>query len=230
MSEPDSNEHRQLIRGLTFTSTTALVIGSIIGTGVFFKASTMTQQVGSPALVLAAWAAAGILSLAGALTYAELGGLLPQAGGEYVYLRTAYGDAPAFLYGWMRFFVASGGISALAVGFVTFLSGIVPLNLVWIERVFHPFGSEFHWKFGIREVIAVSVILLFGAMNCFGVAFGGRVQTILTTAKVLGIVIIVVGAFFLSRTSSLAHFAAPPHTAAWPGFTEIGRASCRERV
>lgn len=224
MTAQDSKERRQLIRGLSFTSTIALVIGGIIGTGVFFKASTMTQQVGSPVLVLAAWAAAGILSLAGALTYAELGGLLPQAGGEYVYLRTAYGDAPAFLYGWMRFFVASGGISALAVGFVTFLSAIVPLNFVWIERVFHPLGSEFHWRFGIREVIAVSVILLFGALNCFHVAFGGRVQTILTTAKVLGIAIIVAGAFFLSRGSSLAHFTAPPHTAAWPGFQAFGAA------
>src|ERR1044071_919414 len=102
----------QLVRGLTFTSSTALVIGSIIGTGVFFKAAIMSQQVGSPALVLLAWLVAGLLSLSGALTYAELGAMLPHAGGEYLYVRTAYGNMAGFLNGWMRFVVGSAGISA----------------------------------------------------------------------------------------------------------------------
>src|SRR5271166_1743872 len=91
-----------LVRGLSLTSTTSLVMGAMIGTGVFFKAAIMVQQVRSPLLVLAAWAVAGVLSLAGALTYAELGAMLPHAGGEYVYVRTAYGDAAGFLNGWMR--------------------------------------------------------------------------------------------------------------------------------
>ena len=75
-------EKSQLIRGLTLTDTTALVIGTVIGTGVFIKTAVMAQSVGSPGLVLAAWVAAGLLSLAGALTYAELGAMLPQAGGS----------------------------------------------------------------------------------------------------------------------------------------------------
>ncbi|MGH8186673.1 MAG: amino acid permease [Steroidobacteraceae bacterium] len=102
-------EELQPRRGLTLTDAVALVIGTVIGTGVFLKAAVMAQDVSTPALVLAAWVAAGALSLAGALTYAELGGLFPQAGGEYVYLREAYGDGPAFLFGWMRFTVASTG-------------------------------------------------------------------------------------------------------------------------
>src|SRR3954463_9487155 len=92
----------QLVRGLTLSDTTALVVGTIIGTGVFLKTAKMAQAVGSPQLVLLAWLAAGILSLAGALTYAELGAMLPKAGGEYVFLRAAYGDLVAFLFGWMR--------------------------------------------------------------------------------------------------------------------------------
>jgi basic amino acid/polyamine antiporter, APA family len=103
----------QLIRGLTLTDTTALVIGTVIGTGVFLKAAPMSQAVGTPMLVLAAWVAAGLLSLAGALTYAELGAMMPEAGGEYVYLRKSYGEASAFLFGWQRFIVAgSASISA----------------------------------------------------------------------------------------------------------------------
>src|SRR5437016_5898173 len=128
----------QLIRGLTLSGTTALVIGTVIGTGVFLKASVMAQEVGTPMLVLAAWVAAGLLSLAGALTYAELGAMLPQAGGEYVYLRHSYGEASAFLFGWQRFIVAgSASIASLGAGFAIFLSTFVPLNYVGVERKFN---------------------------------------------------------------------------------------------
>jgi APA family basic amino acid/polyamine antiporter len=158
----------QLVRGLTLTGATALVIGSIIGTGVFFKAAIMSQQVGSPALVLAAWLVAGLLSLAGALTYAELGAMLPHAGGEYLYVRTAYGDAAGFLNGWMRFVVGSAGIAALGVGFATFLSAVAPMPAVWAQRNFHLLGRDVHWQLGLREAVAVAAILLFGATNCAG--------------------------------------------------------------
>ena len=104
-----TDETPQLVRGLKLTGAISLVIGTIIGTGIFLKTSVMTQQVGSPEIVLLVWVAAGLLSLAGALTYAELGAMLPKAGGEYVCLRAAYGDLPAFLYGWMRFWVFQHG-------------------------------------------------------------------------------------------------------------------------
>lgn len=86
-----------LLRALTLTDAIALVVGTVIGTGVFLKTAVMTQQLGSPTLVLLAWLAAGLLSLTGALAYAELGAMFPHAGGEYVYLCKAFGDAPAFL-------------------------------------------------------------------------------------------------------------------------------------
>lgn len=196
---------RQLIRGLDFTGATALVAGSMIGTGVFFKAAIMSQQVGSPALVLAAWMAAGLMSLAGALTYAELGGMFPEAGGEYNYLRAAYGAMPAFLDGWMRAVVASAGVAALGAGFATFLSALVPMNTVWASTTLHILGRDVPWQLGVKELVAVAMILLFGVANCAGVAFGGRLQIALTAAKVLGIAIIIVGAYFFSNDGTFSN-------------------------
>src|SRR5215471_20273595 len=94
MSTPDL----QLRRDLTLIHATSLVVGIIIGTGIFLKCATVAQAVGTPGLVLAAWAAAGVVAMLGALCFAELGALLPHAGGEYVYLRSAYGEVPGFLF------------------------------------------------------------------------------------------------------------------------------------
>jgi basic amino acid/polyamine antiporter, APA family len=200
----------QLRRGLTLTDAVALVIGTVIGTGVFLKAAVMAQDVGTPGLVLAAWVAAGVLSMAGALTYAELGGLFPHAGGEYVYLREAYGDGPAFLFGWMRFTVAStGSIAILAVGFATFLAAVVPLNEVWASSDFQLLGQTIHWQFGSKQIVAVVAILVFSAVNCLDVVFGGRVQSVLTALKVLGIAVIVGGVFFFADGADWSHLAAP---------------------
>ncbi|MBZ5605442.1 MAG: amino acid permease, partial [Acidobacteriia bacterium] len=207
-----AEKNRELIRGLDFTGTTALVVGSMIGTGVFFKASVMAQQVGSPGMVMAAWVVAGFMSLAGALTFAELGGMLPKAGGEYAYIRAAYGDLWAFLDGWMRFVVASGGIAALGVGFATFLSAVVPVRGVWASAMLHILGREIPWQLGLKEAIAVAVILLFGLTNCAGVRFGGHVQTLLSIAKAGGILVIVAGAYFFSSSGSAANLRAlAPH-------------------
>lgn len=215
----------QLIRGLTLTDTTALVVGSVIGTGVFLKAAIMAQDTGTPLLVLAAWVAAGLLSLAGALTYAELGAMLPHAGGEYVYLRRAYGDAPAFLYGWMRLVVGcSGSIAVLGVGFATFLSAVLPLDAVWAERSFHLLGQPIHWQFGVQQLVAVGAILFFSGINCLAVTFGGRVQSLLTVLKLGGIAIVVGGVFLFSHSADWSHLAAPAHARAWSGWAAFGTA------
>src|SRR5687767_15442536 len=164
-----------LVRGLSGVDTMALVIGNVIGTGVFMKTAVMAQETGSPWMVLAAWVAAGLLSLAGALTYAELGAMLPHAGGEYVYLRRSYGELAAFLFGWMRFAVAgSGSIAILGVGFATFLSAIVPLGTVWAQTTYGFLGRTMHWQFGATQVVAIAAILLFAVVNCLTVVVGGR--------------------------------------------------------
>jgi basic amino acid/polyamine antiporter, APA family len=215
----------QLIRGLTLTDTTALVIGTVIGTGVFLKAAPMAQDVGTPTLVLLAWVAAGLLSLAGALTYAELGAMLPEAGGEYVYLRKSYGEASAFLFGWQRFIVAgSASIAALGAGFAIFLSRLVPLDAVWVRHDFIFLGQTINWQFGAKQVVAVGVILLLTAVNCLTVVVGGKVQSVLTVLKIAGIAFVIFGVFFASPTASWSHLATPASTPQWSGFALFGTA------
>ncbi len=215
----------QLIRGLTLTDTTALVIGTVIGTGVFLKAAPMAQSVGTPTLVLLAWVAAGLLSLAGALTYAELGAMMPEAGGEYVYLRHSYGEASAFLFGWQRFIVAgSASIAALGAGFAIFLSRIVPLDAVWARHDFTFLGQTINWQFGAQQIVAVAVILLLTAVNCLTVVVGGKVQSVLTVLKIAGIAVVIGGVFFAAPTASWSHLATPANTPQWSGFALFGTA------
>jgi APA family basic amino acid/polyamine antiporter len=170
----------------------------------------MAQLVGSPSRVLLAWVAAGLLSLAGALTYAELGAMMPEAGGEYVFLREAYGDLPAFLFGWSSvMLIASGGLAAVSTGLTSFLASFVPLDSVWVTHDFHLLGQVVQWRLGVQQVVAVAVILLFAGVNSRGIETSGRVQWAATVAKIGGIAIIVLGAFFLSRTGSWEHLKMP---------------------
>lgn len=218
-------EKAHLIRGLTLMDTTALVIGTVIGTGVFLKTAVMSQEVGTPTLVLAAWVAAGLLSLAGALTYAELGAMMPSAGGEYVFLRHSYGEMWAFLYGWSRFVVAgSASIASLGAGLAIFLSVFLPLDAVWATKTFNFLGQPVTWQFGAKSIVAVVAILILTGINCLTVAFGGKVQSILTVLKLGGIVIIVGGVFFFSSTTTWSNLATPGGAREWSGFAAFGTA------
>ncbi len=229
VSGTDSHTHGEhpvrLLRGLSLVDTTALVIGTVIGTGVFLKAAPMSQAVGTPMLVLIAWVAAGLLSLAGALTYAELGAMLPEAGGEYVYLRRSYGEAIAFLFGWQRFIVAgSASIATLGTGLAIFLSTFLPLNTVWVERDIQLLGQSIHWTFGIKQVVAVTAIFFMTGLNCLTVLVGGKVQLVLTILKVGGIAFVVVGVFAASGSADWSHLATPAGTAQWCGWSAFGTA------
>src|SRR6187431_1662509 len=138
-----------LLRRLGFKESFAIVVGSIIGTGVFLKTAVMAQDAGSPLYVLLAWLTAGVLSYLGALIYAELSCLFPAAGGEYVFLREAYGPLTGFLFGWTRFWIASpGSIAAYAIGAVTFLEGLLPVT-------------------SHRSETAIAIIVFFTVLNCF---------------------------------------------------------------
>lgn len=213
-------DSRELARALSLRDATALLVGTVVGTGVFFKAAPMAQLLGSPWLVLLAWAAAGILSLAGALTYAELGAMYPRAGGDYVFLREAYGDFPAFMFGWTNFAViTTTGLAAVATAFASFLSEFVPLDAIWAARDFHLLGQAVHWTFGVQQIVAVIAILVFAVINGAKVSTGGATQTLLTLAKFIGIGAIVLGALFLSRTKSLGNFNPPAGSAGNGAFT-----------
>jgi APA family basic amino acid/polyamine antiporter len=195
-----------LDRSLGLKEATAIVIGTIIGTGIFLKSGIMAQTVGSPLIVLLAWLLGGMLSLAGALTYAELGCLFPRSGGEFVYLQEAYGRVPAFLYGWMRFVIgAPGSIAAYGVGAATFLSALF-----------------IGWTLTTRTFVAMGFVLFFTLINCLNVAMGGRVQVILTALKVLVIVVLIFGAFFLSHGT--VHNLMTPAGYIWQGWSAFGAA------
>lgn len=138
----------ELRRDLTLTHGIAIVVGITIGTGVFLKSAPMAQAVGSPLLVMAAWAVAGLVAILGALCFAELGTLIPRAGGEYQYVRIAFGDLPGFLYVCMSFIIGAASLAAYGAAFGIFLSDIVPLPAPWIERDIGVFGQPMTWQFG----------------------------------------------------------------------------------
>lgn len=226
ISESDS----PLIRSLGGWDTTALVVGSVIGSGVFAKAAAMANEVSSPVQLVAAWAVAGLLSLIGALTYAELGAMMPHAGGEYIYLRKAYGeksygDAAAFFYGWGRFAVAStASIAALAVITAQFLRALIDFGDPWWVYEIKIFHLPHTLRFGWEQVLAVGVILVISLLNCFSVAIGGRLQTVLTVIKILSLLLIIFGVLFFSKTATLSHLATPSGAPAWSGFSAFGAA------
>jgi APA family basic amino acid/polyamine antiporter len=184
-----------LKRELGLWSAVAIVVGTVIGSGIFLVPKTMILKVGSPEMVFAVWVFAGLLSLAGALSYAELAAALPEAGGEYVYLREAYGPFWGFLYGWTSFWVAkSGGVAALGAAFVLYLTNFMPglERALWTTPLaIGPGGQLLEITTG--QLVAVALILVLAWINYFGVKVGGEVQVVVTIVKVAligGIVVV----------------------------------------
>ncbi|MGH9914437.1 MAG: amino acid permease, partial [Pyrinomonadaceae bacterium] len=194
-----------LVRGLGSIAAISIVIGNVVGQGVFLKARVMTCNVGTPGKVIGAWVAAGLLSLAGALTYAELAAMMPRAGGEYVFVRDAYGSRLGFLYGWMQILIGKTGSQAsLAVGFSIFLNillgGILNFNLFTISI----YG--FNIPFGGLQLVGLGSILVLTAINCAAVSVSGFIAALLTVLKITMVIGIGVGAFFFA-SGDWTHFA-----------------------
>jgi basic amino acid/polyamine antiporter, APA family len=193
---PDRPSANELRRVLGPVSAASIVLGTIIGSGIFLVPRTMVGEVGSVSMVFVVWIAGGLLSLFGALSYAELGAAMPEAGGEYVYLSEAYGPACGFLYGWTQMWVAkSGSIASMATGLFYYLSDFYP----GLDRVLYvvplpigPGGGPLEIRSG--QFLAAAVIMGLALVNYFGVRFGGGVQVVATVAKVgLLCAIVVVG-------------------------------------
>ena len=214
-----------LKRALNPAGAISIVVGTVIGTGIFLKSAVMSQLLGSESWVLAAWIAAGVLSIAGTLTYAELGAMLPHAGGPYVYLREAYGKFPAFLFGWKELLSTKGASNgAVAIGIAIFLSALIPYRVVWVQHPFHLFGETIAWQFGSQQVEAIAIIVILSVINSFGVAAGGWAQTAFTALKLVGIAFLVFGAFVFGRSGSWAHLGAATVSGHPPGFAAFGAA------
>src|SRR6266542_6391137 len=189
----------QLIRGLRLTAAIAVNVANIIGTGVFLKARVMTCNVGTPGKALTVWLVAGLLSLAGALTYAELLAMMPRAAGEYGIMRDAYGRPWGFIYGWTQFAIArSASAAALAVGFAIFLNDLVGGRLKHTYFTLHlPYGLDI--PFGRLQLVALAAITVTVIINCAAVKFSGGVATVLTSIKVLLLIGVGLGAFFYTH-------------------------------
>jgi len=200
-----SENNITLVRGLGLVAAVSIIIGNVIGTGVFLKARVMTCNLGSPEWVVAAWVAAGILTLAGALTYAELSAMKPEAGGEYVFLRDAYGRISSFLYGWMTIFIAkTGAQAAVAVAFTIglndFLGGELKQTLIKTDAL------GFSYELTSLQLIAVMIIVIFTTINCASVVFSGQIATFLTFVKVFLILFVAVGAFVFVTGGNFGNF------------------------
>jgi APA family basic amino acid/polyamine antiporter len=179
------SRHAELVQGLGFYGAVSVVAGTMIGTAIFVVPSLMLAEVRTPSKVLVVWVVAGVLSLFGALGYAELGAALPEAGGEYVYLHRAYGPSLGFLYAWTQFIVAkSASIAAIATGFLLYLAFFFPrLSAV----IWHHSVVLAGWRVGLSltgiQAGSAAMICFLSALNVLGVRRSGAVQTAFTAAK-----------------------------------------------
>ncbi len=211
MNTPEAPETREpspkFVQGMGLFSATAIVMGSMIGSGIFIVSADMSRTLGSPALLIAAWLVTAVMTLIGALSYGELAAMMPKAGGQYVYLRESLGPLWGFLYGWTLFLVIqTGTIAAVGVAFGKFLG------------VFFPSVAKDHWllhlgsgNIGLNtaNLAAITIILLLTILNTFGVKLGAAVQNIFTSAKVLALLAVVaVGFIAHDHFAFLANFGA----------------------
>jgi len=184
-----------LVRSLGLTDATLLVVGCIVGVGIFRTASSIASQLQSPLVILGLWVFGGLLSLCGALCYAELAAMFPKTGGDYVYIREIYGRFAAFLFGWTKLFVErTGTIAILGAVFAEYLSRVIP------------YGAS-----GVPWVAAVAIVGL-TAVNVAGIRWGAYVQNLFTILKIGALLVLIaagVGALTTHHASTL-NWSLPP--------------------
>jgi APA family basic amino acid/polyamine antiporter len=219
-----SKEPLGLVRGLGGWAAAAIVVGTMIGTGIFLKPSEMAAESGVVSIVFAAWIAGGLLSMFGALSYAELGAAIPEAGGEYAYLRRGFGPVWGFLFGWMHSIVGRPASAAsIAAGLLRFMGFLIPAVAAPIHT-FHlrlPFvpGHESQFIFTWAQPLAVVALVAMTFINYLGVRLGGQVQVVLTFLKIGAVLAIIIVGF------ALAHGHASNFQPMWPAALGWGKMS-----
>jgi basic amino acid/polyamine antiporter, APA family len=218
----------QFVQGMGLFSATAIVMGSMIGSGIFIVSAEMSRGLGSPALLIAAWLVTALMTMIGALSYGELAAMMPKAGGQYVYLREALGPLWGFLYGWTLFLVIqTGTIAAVGVAFGKFLGVFFPSVSAsnWIWHIGHvPPWHVGPMVLGNMEIglntanlAAIVVITLLTLLNTMGVRMGSAVQNVFTSAKVLALAaVVLVGLVAKNATAIAANFGSGWHNF-WAG-------------
>jgi APA family basic amino acid/polyamine antiporter len=201
---PQTVETQGLARRLTAFDATMLVMGGIIGSGIFVTPAEVARHVGTPLLIVGVWVLGGLVALAASFVYAELAVRRPEVGGQYAYLRDAYGPMPAFLYGWaLLLVIQSGGMAAVAITFARYFADLVQLPV-----------SD--------NLLAVGVLALLTVINCLGVRSGSNVQSGLMVLKILAIAaLVVIGLLF--APAATAH-PEPATSGSLSGMAEVGAA------
>jgi basic amino acid/polyamine antiporter, APA family len=201
------------VRAIGLFDGTMIVVGSMIGSGIFIVASTISQQTGSPGGLLLTWVLTGLLTISAALSYGELAAIFPHAGGQYVYLREAYSPLWGFLYGWTLFLVIqTGTIAAVAVGFARYLGVLFP-SISPTAWIVHPIsvGSKYAISLSLQQLVGILMILFITFLNTLGVRLGKLIQNIFTSAKTLSLVGLIFLGIFVGRnagaiTENFSHF------------------------
>src|SRR5262249_3539988 len=182
-------EEPGFVRAIGLFDGTMIVVGSMIGSGIFIVAADISRQTGSAAGLLLAWIITGLLTISAALSYGELAALFPRAGGQYIYLREAYSPLWGSLYGWTLFLVIqTGTIAAVAVGFARYLGVLFP-KISASTWIVHPIdlGSKYAISLSVQQLVGILMIALITFLNTLGVRLGKIIQNIFTSAKTLGL-------------------------------------------
>src|SRR5262245_8940884 len=208
MTSPTPAEPVGLVRGLGSWDTALITSGTMLGSSIFIAAAFVPRALPHATLVLVAWILGGLLTLAGALTYAELGTMFPRAGGQYHFLKEAFGSLAGFLFGWASFLVAQSAANAYVAGsFGEYLGAFVPSISTKHVVLVLPIGP-WTWHISTVQVVGVLAIAALTAVNCFGLKEGVGVQNAFTVLKVAAVVLLgVIGLFVPARTT--AHWTAP---------------------
>jgi len=201
----NNQEKPHLLRKLNLLDATFLVIGGVVGSGIFMTTGFIAEYLPSPGLILIVWTVGGFIALSGALSFAELGAMYPKAGGQYIYLREAYGPWAGFLYGWGFFWVIEcGGIAALAVGFGEYFGYFFPsLSTQTYLLKLNLFG--FNYSLSAGQLVAVTSILILSAINYFGITSGIVVQNIFTFLRIAAVAILVILGLFIGKKSGVTN-------------------------
>jgi APA family basic amino acid/polyamine antiporter len=216
------NKLPDLVRGLGPWASVAIVVGTMVGTGIFIVPADMARSAGTAASVMLVWVVGGALSLFGALSAAELGAAIPEAGGTYAYLNRAYGAIWSFLFGWTYSIIgAPTSIATIAAGLLVFASFLFPSVAapLWVFQASLPFShAPIHFTFTWAQPLAVVAIALVTFINYFGVRLGGRVQVTLTIIKVAAVLAVVFIGFYFGK-GSFANFRSAAASAGHLGLT-----------
>lgn len=190
------SSHTDFNKSLNLFDSTAIVVGSMIGSGIFIVSADIARLVGSPGWLMMVWVITGVMTIFAALSYGELAGMFPKAGGQYVYLKEAYNPLVGFLYGWTLFLVIqTGTIAAVAMAFAKFSGVIIPAvseEIIWLKAGF--------FKFGPVQLVAIFSIIMLSWINSRGIREGKRVQNLFTSGKfILLVLFIIIGLIYAAN-------------------------------